>query len=134
MRFPIVNTPFARDSATANHLHFFSNCGILLHPADGRELPPYPGRYPGPWLGPLSFVARHPPVRSPCTVERVGTSALVETRQSDEQHVPVPMAPQSFKTDSAQKTGGFVVHHGRPYEKVPSPASFRPLVSTMLRG
>ena len=43
-------------------------------PRDGRELPPYPRHYPGPWLGPLSFAARHTPVVPPCTVGTVGTS------------------------------------------------------------
>ena len=43
-------------------------------PKDGRELPPYPRHYPGPWLGPLSFAARHTPVAPPCIVGTVGTS------------------------------------------------------------
>ena len=78
MGFPIVNTPFTRNSAaTQLYLHFLGNGGIQLHPSDGRELPPYPRHYPGPWLGPLSFVVRHTPVGPPCTVGPVGTSAAV---------------------------------------------------------
>jgi hypothetical protein len=58
------------------HLHFLGNRGIRLSRtrSESRELPPYPGHYPGPWLGPLSFIARHTPVRPPCKVGRVGTS------------------------------------------------------------
>jgi hypothetical protein len=41
----------------------------------------------------------------------------------DEQHVPVPMVPQAVETDPAQKTGGICSHRGRPYRKVPLPAS-----------
>jgi hypothetical protein len=63
-------------------LHFFGNRGIRLPRtmSEGRELPPYPGHYPGPWLGPLSFVVRHTPVRPPRTVGRVGTSITGKTR------------------------------------------------------
>ena len=43
-------------------------------PGDGRELPPYPRHYPGPWLGPLSFAVRHTPVVPPWIVGTVGTS------------------------------------------------------------
>ena len=48
-------------------LHFLGNGGIRLPrmTSAGRELPPYPGHYPGPWLGPLSFIARHTPARPP---------------------------------------------------------------------
>ena len=46
-------------------------------PKDGRELPPYPRHCPGLWLGPLSFIARHTPVRPPWIVGRVGTSVAV---------------------------------------------------------
>jgi len=108
------------------HLHFFGNCGILLPrtASAGRELPPYPEHYPGPWLGPLSFIARHLPVRPPCTVGRVGTSITGKTPwPSDERHDPVPMVSHTAKTDPAQKTGGIFSHRGRPYEKVPLPAS-----------
>jgi hypothetical protein len=63
-------------------LHFFGNRGIRLPrtTSAGRELPPYPGHYPGPWLGPLSFIARHTPVHPPCIVGRVGTSILGKPR------------------------------------------------------
>src|ERR1700682_3668786 len=54
--------------------------------------------------------------------------------RSDEQHVPVPMAPHASKTGSAHKTGGIYDRRGRPYGKVPPPATFRSLVSTALRG
>ena len=74
MGFPIVNTPFPRNCVAAFHLHFFSNVEFCSIPKDGRELPPYPRHYPGPWLGPLSFAARHTPVVPPCIVETVGTS------------------------------------------------------------
>jgi hypothetical protein len=108
------------------HLHFFGNGGILLPRtmSEGRELPPYPRNYPGPWLGPLSFVVRHTPVRPPCTVGRVGTSITGTTPwPSDERHVPVPTVPQTSKTDPAHKTGGIFGHRGRPCGKVPPPAS-----------
>ena len=36
------------------------------------------------------------------------------------------MASHAMKTDPAPKTGGIVVHRGRPYGKVPPPASFAP--------
>lgn len=60
-------------------LHFFGNRGIRLPrtASEGRELPPYPGHYPRPWLGPLSFIVRHTPVRPPCTVGQAGTSTPV---------------------------------------------------------
>jgi hypothetical protein len=108
------------------HLHFFGNRGIQLPRtvSEGRELPPYPEHYPGPWLGPLSFIIRHTPVHPPWTVGRVGTSIMGKTPwPSDERHFPVPMVPQTAKTDPAQKTGGIFGHRGRPYEKVPPPAS-----------
>jgi hypothetical protein len=108
-------------------LHSFGNRGIrLLRTAasEGRELPPYPGHYPRPWLGPLSFIARHTPVRPSCTVGQVGTSATGTLPwPSDERYVPVPMVPPTAKTDPAHKTGGIVSHRGRPREKVPLPAS-----------
>ena len=50
---------------------------------------------------------------------------LGQPRRSDEQHVPVPMAPHATKTGPAHKTGGVLDHRGRPYEKVPLPASPR---------
>ena len=108
------------------HLHFFGNGGIQLPrtASEGRELPPYPGHYPGPWLGPLSFVVRHTPVHPPCTVGRVGTSITEMTPwPSNERHVPVPMVPHTSETDPAQKTGGVFDHRGRPQWKVPPPAS-----------
>jgi hypothetical protein len=74
MGFPIVNTPFARncDATISPSLHqHVEFCSI---PKDGRELPPYPRHYPGPWLGPLSFAARHTPVVPPGIVGTVGTS------------------------------------------------------------
>jgi hypothetical protein len=60
-------------------LHSFGNRGIrLLRTAsEGRELPPYPGHYPRPWFGPLSFIIRHTPVRPPGIVRRAGTSTPV---------------------------------------------------------
>ena len=104
-------------------LHFFGNRGIQLPrtASEGRELPPYPGHYPGPWLGPLSFIDRHTPVRPPGTVGHVGTSAT--EWPSDERYVPVPMVPHTDRTDPARKTGGILSHRGRPREKVPLPAS-----------
>ena len=51
-------------------------------PQNGRELPPYPRHYPGPWLGPLSFAIRHTPVVSPCIVETVGTFAAASCSEA----------------------------------------------------
>src|SRR5450755_4694739 len=107
-------------------LHFVGNRGIRLPrtASEGRELPPYPGHYPGPWLGPISFIARHTPVRPPWTVGRVGTSVTgILPWPSDERYVPVPMVPPTAKTDPAPKTGGIFSHRGRPIGKVPLPAS-----------
>src|SRR6185437_9966678 len=73
----IVNAPFPRDFAGRRRLHFFSTWNSAPS-CDDRELPPYPWHYPGPWLGPLSFIARHTPVCPPCTVGPVGTSASVQ--------------------------------------------------------
>ena len=116
---PIVNTLVPQNSLAANQLHFIGMWNSAPS-CDGRELPPCPGHYPGPWLGPLSFIARHTPVRPHCTVGRVGTSVM---RPSDERHVPVPMVPHTNETDPAHKTGGVVSHRGRPHRKVPPPAS-----------
>lgn len=66
-----------------HHVLFTSSAMWNSAPScDGRELPPYPGHYPGPWLGPRSFVARHTPVRPPCRVGRVGTSAPIARRRA----------------------------------------------------
>ena len=43
MSFPIVNTPFARDSAAKPDLHFFGNRGILLHRKMAGNYPRIPG-------------------------------------------------------------------------------------------
>ena len=77
MGVPIVNTPFPRlqcntSPSLLQHVEF---CSI---PKDGRELPPYPRHYPGPWLGPLSFAARHTPVVPPCIVGAVGASVTAD--------------------------------------------------------
>ena len=82
MGFPIVNTPFARncDATFSPSLHqHVEFCSI---PRDGRELPPYPRRYPGPWLGPLSFAARHTLVTPPCIVGVIGTSVTATERRT----------------------------------------------------
>src|SRR5688572_23376714 len=95
----------------------------------------YP-RIPGVTLGlglvhyPLLFVTHQFAL-----LVQLGRSAPPsENRRSDEQYVPVPMVPPATKTGSAPKTGGIIDHRGRPYEKVPPPASFRSLVSTVIRG
>ena len=75
MVLAIVNTPFPRNCDTTFHLHFISTWNSAPSKSDGRELPPYPRHYPGPWLGPLSFAVRHTPVVPPCIVGTVGTSA-----------------------------------------------------------
>ena len=77
MGFPIVNTPFTRNSAAARIPSLPQQSWNSAPSDDGRELPPYPRHYPGPWLGPLSFIVRHTPVGPPCTVGPVGTSATV---------------------------------------------------------
>jgi hypothetical protein len=77
MSFPIVNTPFTRNSADQNKPPLPRQWWNSAPSSDGRELPPYPRRYPGPWLGPLSFIARHPPVGPPGTVGPVGTFTVV---------------------------------------------------------
>ena len=77
MGFPIVNTPFTRNSACNPEPSLHRQSWNSAPSCDGRELPPYPRHYPGPWLGPLSFVARHTPVSPPCKVGQVGTSAAV---------------------------------------------------------
>ena len=132
MSFPIVNTPFARDSVAARYLHSFSTWNSAPS-EDGRELPPYPRHYPGPWLGPLSFVARHSPVSPPCTVGLVGTSALVEIRRSDEQHFPVPMAPHAFKTDSVIRPTGLSFTVDDPTRRSHHPRAFAPRVNNATR-
>jgi hypothetical protein len=77
MGFPIVNTPFAPDSAAARASSLLQQWWNSAPSDDGRELPPYPRHYPGPWLGPLSFIARHSPVGPPDTVRPVGTFTAV---------------------------------------------------------
>src|SRR4051794_27901327 len=71
---PTVNTPFANvlrfPQAPSLHRQWWNSALS----ADSRELPPYPERYPGPWLGPLSSVAALVPVGSPLIVEPVGIS------------------------------------------------------------
>jgi hypothetical protein len=47
MSFPIVNTPFAHNSAAKPDLHFIGNRGILLH----REMAGNYPRIPGITLG-----------------------------------------------------------------------------------
>src|ERR1700693_9279 len=77
MGCPIVNTPFTHDSVGNTKPSLPRQWWNLAPSSDGRELPPYPRHYPGPWLGPLSFVARHTPVSLPCIVRLVGASAAV---------------------------------------------------------
>jgi hypothetical protein len=77
MGCPIVNTPFTRDSVCNTKPSLPRQWWNLAPSSDGRELPPYPRHYPGPWLGPLSFIVRHTPVGPPCTVRPVGTSTTV---------------------------------------------------------
>jgi hypothetical protein len=74
MGFPIVNTPRARNFVAARSPSLLQQSWNSAPPEDDRELPPYLGHYPEPWLGPLSFAVRHTPVVSPCKVETVGTS------------------------------------------------------------
>jgi len=75
MGCPIVNTPFTRDSVCNTKPSLPQQWWNSAPSNDGRELPPYPRHYPGSWLGPLSFAARHTPVIPPCIVGTVGTSA-----------------------------------------------------------
>ena len=117
------------------HFTFTSSArGILLHPKG------WPGTTPVsqalPWALAWSTILCCPPHTSCPSVYRRGGRHLRHGGpwRSDGQHVPVPMAPHAAKTDPASKTGGPVVHRGRPYEKVPPPAGLRPLVSTVLRG
>ena len=77
MGFPIVNTPFTHNSVCNISPSLPRQWWNSAPSNDGRELPPYPRHYPGPWLGPLSFMARHTPFRPPGTVGRVGTSPTV---------------------------------------------------------
>ncbi len=74
MGFPIVNTPFPRNCGATFSPSLHQHVEFCSIPKDGRELPPYPRHCPGPWLGPLSFAARHTPVVPPCIVGTVGTS------------------------------------------------------------
>ena len=96
MSFLIVNTPFTRNFSAAALPSFLQQTWNSAPSEDGRELPPYPRHYPGPWLGPLSFAARHTPVAPPCIVGTVGTSAT---------------ANRSRATDSMSQ---FRWHHTRP--------------------
>jgi hypothetical protein len=77
MGCPIVNTPFTRDSVCNTKPSLPRQWWNSAPSCDGRELPPYPRHYPGPWLGPLSFIVRHTPVGPPWTVRPVGTSTTV---------------------------------------------------------
>ncbi len=74
MVLAIVNTPVPRNYTAARLPSFLQHVEFCSIPRDGRELPPYPRHYPGPWLGPLSFAVRHTPVVPPCIVGAVGTS------------------------------------------------------------
>ena len=78
MGFPIVNTPFPRNCGATISPSLLQHVEFCSIPRDGRELPPYPRHYPGPWLGPLSFAARHTPVVPPCIVGTVGTSVTAD--------------------------------------------------------
>ena len=77
MGCPIVNTLFTHNSVSDTGPSLPRQWWNSAPSDDGRELPPYPRHYPGPWLGPLSFIVRHTPVGPPCTVRPVGTSTPV---------------------------------------------------------
>ena len=77
MGCPIVNTLVAHNSVATVSPPLLRQWWNSAPSGDGRELPPYPRHYPGPWLGPLSFIVRHTPVGPPCTVGPVGTSTTV---------------------------------------------------------
>ena len=82
MGVPIVNTPFTRDSVAAGIPSLLQQTWNSAPSGDGRELPPYPRHYPGPWLGPLSFAACHQPVVSPGIVETVGVFVTMTKRRT----------------------------------------------------
>src|SRR5437764_1214941 len=72
---PTVNTPFANSPRSPQAPSLLRQWWNSALSDDSRELPPYPGRYPGPWLGPLSSAAARVPVGPPLTVGPVGISA-----------------------------------------------------------
>ena len=78
MGCPIVNTLCTHNSVGNTKPSLPRQWWNSAPSNDGRELPPYPRRYPGPWLGPLSFAARHTPVVPPGTVRTVGTSVTAD--------------------------------------------------------
>jgi hypothetical protein len=126
MGCPIVNTLVAHNSVVTVSSSLLRQWWNSAPSSDGRELPPYPRRYPGPWLGPLSFIGRHTPVRPPGTVGRIDTSVAGVTRwPSDERYVPVPMVPHTAKTDPAHKTGGILSHRGDPMRRSHHPRARR---------
>ena len=133
MAFAIVNAPFTCIPAATLDLHFLGNGGIQLHLSMAGNYPRIPGITLG--LGLVHYPLLFAPAGWPSWYSRAGRRLRHSCPwRSDEQHVPVPMAPRAAKTGSAGKTGGIIDRRGRPYEKVPPPASFRSLVSTALRG
>ena len=123
MGFPIVNTPFTHNSVAALTPSLLRQSWNSAPSCDGRELPPYPRHYPGPWLGPLSFIARHTPVGPPCTVGPVGTSAAVARGGATNNMSQFRWHHTRPRRILLRRPAGFVGHRGRPYEKVPPPAS-----------
>jgi hypothetical protein len=77
MGCPIVNALFTHNSVWNTKPSLPRQWWNSAPSNDGQELPPYPRHYPGPWLGPLSFIVRHTPVGPPCIVRPVGTFATV---------------------------------------------------------
>ena len=117
---PTVNTPFANRRCLwqlPSLLRHWWNSALSV---DSREPPPYPGRYPGPWLGPRSFAAT-PRAGGPCLYGRAG-------RRLDPTGRAVGRMSQ-FRGDykrkrrrPTRKTGGVVGPRGQPWRRAPPPA------------
>ena len=125
MGCPIVNTPFTRDSVCNTKPSLPRQSWNSAPSSDGRELPPYPRRYPEPWLGPLSFIARHTPVGPPYIV---GRSAPPLAVARTERRTTCPSSDGSTRDQdgSCSKTGGIIVHRGRPKRRSHHPRACAP--------
>lgn len=126
MGFPIVNTPFTHNSVGPKEPSLPRQWWNSAPSDDGRELPPYPRHCPGPWLGPLSFVARHAPVDPPCTVGPVGTSAAVAHGRATNNMSQFQWCHARRRRVLLIRPAGFMIAVDNPMRRSHRPRAFAP--------
>lgn len=126
MGSPIVHTPFARNSVRSKEPSLPRQWWNSAPSGDGRELPPYPRHYPGLWLGPLSFGARHAPVGPPCTVGPVGTFAVVAHGRATDNMSQFRWRHTRQRRVLLRRPAGFVIAVDSPMRRLHRPRPFGP--------